>query len=316
MRNKIILTIGVSCSGKTTWAKQQMLENNKLYYVSRDEERLSTFGEYGMGNQKEENTITLICQNKIDCLLTLGDVIVDNTNLDMKYIQHYLDKYSNVEFKVFPLIDKPTFVERNNERFNKTGKLIPEKVFFKQCKQYNSLDASLLMNKVSKSNKKRDIRIKGMTANRIRQTTTPLPDCIICDLDGTLSLMNGRSPFSGKDCGSDLVHDPVESILDLVGGSTYTRTQIILMSGRNSDKGGREATEKWLSDNGITYDKLHMRKEGDTRSDVIIKREMYKEHIEGKYNVLFCLDDRPCVIRLWSSLGLPVFDVNPMSGEF
>lgn len=151
-----------------------------------------------------------------------------------------------------------------------------------------------------------------------------LPNCIICDLDGTLSLMNGRSPFEGKDCGSDLLHVPVAILLDMIVTNNMTcddyvsgkQASIILMSGRNSDKGGREATENWLSDNGVNYDELHMRKESDRRSDTIIKKEMYEEHIKGKYNVLFCLDDRPSVIRLWESLGLTVFDVHPSSGEF
>ena len=52
----LYVTIGVPCSGKTTWAKKQ-----GIAMVSRDTERLSIFGEYRMGNRKEEQkTIEMV----------------------------------------------------------------------------------------------------------------------------------------------------------------------------------------------------------------------------------------------------------------
>jgi hypothetical protein len=52
-----------------------------------------------------------------------------------------------------------------------------------------------------------------------------------------------------------------------------------------------------------------MREKGDNRSDEIIKKEFFDAHIVGKYNVSFVCDDRNRVVRLWHSLGLPVFNV-------
>lgn len=54
---------------------------------------------------------------------------------------------------------------------------------------------------------------------------------------------------------------------------------------------------------------LFMRRTGDTRKDNIIKREIFNEHIRGKYNVLFVLDDRSRVVREWRAMGLTVFQV-------
>lgn len=47
-----------------------------------------------------------------------------------------------------------------------------------------------------------------------------------------------------------------------------------------------------------------MRKDGDTRRDSIVKRELFEEHVKGKFNVVAILDDRPQVIReCWRELG-------------
>ena len=49
---------------------------------------------------------------------------------------------------------------------------------------------------------------------------------------------------------------------------------------------------------------LFMRPEGDMRRDSVVKRELYEQHIKGKYNVLAIFDDRPQVIReCWQELG-------------
>jgi hypothetical protein len=47
-----------------------------------------------------------------------------------------------------------------------------------------------------------------------------------------------------------------------------------------------------------------MRRSGDNRCDSIVKEEIYREHIEGKYNVLAVFDDRDRVVDMWRRLGL------------
>lgn len=134
-----------------------------------------------------------------------------------------------------------------------------------------------------------------------------LPCCIIVDLDGTLSLMRDRSPYDGGACATDEVNLSIKSVMDRYFDDLGT--EIIIFSGRNSDKGGKEATEKWLFDNHIPYDQLHMRKEGDMRADTKVKKEMFDEHIEGRYRVLFCLDDRNCMVDMYREMGLDCFQV-------
>jgi len=53
-----------------------------------------------------------------------------------------------------------------------------------------------------------------------------------------------------------------------------------------------------------------MRKEDDMRKDAIIKRELFDNFIEGKYQIEFVLDDRNQVVDLWrNELKLSCFQV-------
>ena len=137
-----------------------------------------------------------------------------------------------------------------------------------------------------------------------------LEDCVICDIDGTLAIMN-RHPFDWKNVDKDYLN-PVVS-LHLQEHKEKER-RIILMSGR--DNSSRELTEKWLKDNAVPYDELHMRGDlykgggDDYRKDSIVKEELYNEYVKGKYNVIVVYDDRSSVVDLWRSLGLDCFQVN------
>lgn len=46
-----------------------------------------------------------------------------------------------------------------------------------------------------------------------RDQDPSLPIAIICDLDGTLALLNGRSPFDASKCNQDLPNIPVVNMV-------------------------------------------------------------------------------------------------------
>ncbi|MBW4487950.1 MAG: hypothetical protein KME12_09180 [Trichocoleus desertorum ATA4-8-CV12] len=64
---------------------------------------------------------------------------------------------------------------------------------------------------------------------------------------------------------------------------------ILLVSGQPADY--NLETEAWLADHEVEYDALWMRSTEDSRPDFIVKKEIYKECIQGQYNVFFVLDD-------------------------
>lgn len=141
--------------------------------------------------------------------------------------------------------------------------------------------------------------------NEYREQNTALPKAIICDLDGTLSLIHNRSPFDGSKCEQDLPNAPIVSLVKNYQKLGY---KILLLSGR--DGRYQEETERWLHKYEVIYDALWMRQPKDNRKDAIIKEEIYRREIENKYFVEFILDDRNQVVDLWrKELKLPCLQV-------
>lgn len=130
---------------------------------------------------------------------------------------------------------------------------------------------------------------------------------VIFDIDGTLAKMNDRSPFDWSRVGEDKPKIPIINILKMFTCccSSY---EIFLFSGR--DEVCREITENWLYENGIEFKQLFMRSKGDIRKDAIVKKELFNNHIKGKYEVLAVFDDRQQVVDMWrNELGLTCLQV-------
>ncbi len=120
--------------------------------------------------------------------------------------------------------------------------------------------------------------------------------------------MGDRSPYDWSKVGIDKANEAVVLI------NRSVQSWKIVLSGRDSSC--KKETEKWLAENGIDYDFIYMRPEGDTRKDVEVKEELYNNHIKGQYNVLGVFDDRLQVCRLWHKLGLPLFRVGDPDADF
>lgn len=132
---------------------------------------------------------------------------------------------------------------------------------------------------------------------------------IICDLDGTLALIDHRDPYDASKCEEDALNNPIGNIIEVYTHQRLYDIAIIFVSGREDKY--KPQTERWLKKHNITsYDGLFMRKTGDFRKDTVIKKEIYTKHIEGKYDVLFVLDDRDQVVEMWRrELGLTCLQV-------
>lgn len=89
--------------------------------------------------------------------------------------------------------------------------------------------------------------------------------------------------------------------------------KVVIVTGR--EEKFRDITEKWLERHLGNYDRLHMRRDGDFRSDVIVKRELFESQIQSAYEVQFVVDDRDRVVEMWRhELGLVCFQVG--DGDF
>lgn len=141
------------------------------------------------------------------------------------------------------------------------------------------------------------------------------PRAIIVDIDGTVADMDkknplARGPYDWDRVGEDL---PVETIISLVHIFNIQGYKIVFVSGRMEQ--ARKATTQWLvRHTGLTGVPLFMRDDGDMRSDTVVKRELYDNHIEPYYHVDYVLDDRNKVVAMWRGLGLSVLQV--ADGDF
>lgn len=139
---------------------------------------------------------------------------------------------------------------------------------------------------------------------------------MIVDIDGTIARNNSGRPWYGQGYEARLHEDDVDQTVGrvvnaLLGGGLVDH--VLFVSGRTEV--GREATTRWLYDHtmftvGHGEASLFMRRDGDYRPDHVIKREIYDEHIRDAYDVFLALDDRPEMIDLWRSLGIPAWQVN------
>lgn len=128
------------------------------------------------------------------------------------------------------------------------------------------------------------------------------------DLDGTTYHMNDKR--GAYDHNVD-VDDPDPVIQEMVRVFSHFFVPIA-MSGRV--EATRERTEFSLNRDGVPYDHLFMRADGDMRADNIVKAELFDTHVRDNYDVKFVLDDRQQVVDMWRAMGLKCVQVEP--GDF
>lgn len=295
-KSKAIITVGIPASGKSTFASNLIEFDDSYIEVNRDWTRHNivcpgTNNSTYKFTKERERQVTAECDNLIMFAAEHGrNLIISNTNLNVHHRESLIDLLDSldydVEVKLFP-ISYEEAVKRDNAREHGVGHNIIYKMWLQYVKQFELP--------------------KGYTLGN-----THLPKAIICDIDGTLAHMNGkRSPYDWVDVGEDSCDPIVKGIVNRFynGG-----TDIIIVSGR-SDICQNE-TVKWLHENCVEYTHLFMREDGDNRKDTEVKKEIYFEEIYDKFNVVRVLDDRPCVVRLWNSLGLNVISFADQNKEF
>jgi predicted kinase len=283
---KVIMMRGLPGSGKSTYAKQLVAEAPNMYKrINRDDLRaMFDNSHWSKGN---ENFVKKIRDVLIIKALEEGKhVIVDDTNLS-----------STNETRVRQL------VQEFNKNHNDT---VQVEVIEMQTSLQECIARDAKRPKPVGAKRIRDMHRQFYAVQTLLEQNADLPKGIICDLDGTLALMNGRNPFDAAKCEEDILNKPVAKVLKTFQDLGY---KILLLSGRKEEH--KPQTINWLAQNNITYDLLELRKTPDNRADTIVKKELFYEHIDGKYFVEFVLDDRDQVVDLWrNDLGLTCFQVN------
>lgn len=296
---KITILIGIPASGKSTWSKDYIRNNADTVRVNRDDFRLMLKSAQMTEPKIEDMITTLVDATITQSLLRKCNVLVDATNLKVGYIKSFIEKFkysADIDYRVFDIS-----LEKALERDTKREATVGEAVIKKLYKDYKILMDSFDFQPVTKTDR------KHLTPN----FESKLEDAVIFDIDGTLALMGKRGPFDWLSTYKDDVNQIVAEHLEF---HISKGRKVFILTGR--DEVCREVTEDWLDLHELDYDELYMRPKDDYRKDTIIKKEIYKREIEGKFNILAVYEDRISVSKQWNDMGLFVFNVNQHLIEF
>ena len=277
---------GLPGSGKSTYAKQLVADAPNTYKrINRDDLRaMFDNGHWSQGNEKFVKKIRDVLI--IKALEEGKHVIVDDTNLS-----------PTNETRVRQLVQE--FNKNHNDTVQVEVKEMEtslQECIARDAKRQKPVGAKRI----------RDMHRQFYAVSHLTEQNPALPKAIICDLDGTLALMNGRNPFDAARCEEDVLNVPVAKVVKTFQDLGY---QVLLLSGRKEEH--KTQTINWLATHNITYDLLELRKTADNRPDTVVKKELFYTHISDKYYIEFVLDDRDQVVELWrSELGLTCFQVN------
>lgn len=131
---------------------------------------------------------------------------------------------------------------------------------------------------------------------------------LIVDLDGTLCNVDHRRPLvtngnnNWKNFFEQMTNDtPNEWCVEIC--NRFYPMEILFITGRPDSY--RQITDEWLGRYHFFEPALlYMRARKDFRADHIVKKEIYEKHIQSKYEILFVVDDRASVVKMWRELGL------------
>lgn len=197
---KAIITIGVSASGKTTWATEFVKENPEYFIVCRDDLRKEYYEKthsnekfsWKVWNMKWEKKITAMFWDSIGRHAEAGmNIIIADANLNkdrLKNLKSSLEElgYSDIEIKEFPISFEEA-CKKDALRENGVG----FQVIAKQFEQLNK------------------IKKQQYVQNDLNEYA------VIVDIDGTIADNSHRSNFDYNNVKKD---KPIDEIIDLVLG--------------------------------------------------------------------------------------------------
>lgn len=305
-RPRVVFTVGLPGSGKSTWARE---------YVARSEERVKRLNlddlratltgaaeHQRWSKESEAAALDVLLQAYRSLVLAGYDVVVDNTHVHPRIPRLVRAEFGDqADYLVQSFLDVPLEVclERNAAR----EKRVPDEVVQRMAR-----DAEKLVGKFGGWElPELEAELNRSDGIEVYVPNPTKPAAILVDIDGTLALHGSRNPYDT----SRYAEDTLEDRLTALTNRLYTHddtVKVIVMSGR--DSAFRQVTEDWLDANGVWFDELHMRTEGDKRRDDAVKLDLFNEHVRDRFNVLASFDDRDRVVHFWRRLGLLVCQVN------
>ena len=147
---QVILCRGIQCSGKTTWAKQWVLEDSEHRVRFNNDDIRNMLGKYWVPSR--EGLVKNLKDTFLWSSMSHGfDIVIDNMNLNPKELEYYnkvLDNWNNPKGIVFDSVRPKYDIEIKNfftpledciERDSKRPNPIGEKVIRDTYERYKGI---------------------------------------------------------------------------------------------------------------------------------------------------------------------------------
>lgn len=300
MKKKPVITMvsGLSASGKTTMARQ----SSNLRFNLDDIRRNLGMTSHDKWSKSQESVAVEMLMSGIEAAVEAGhDVVTDNTFLYAR-IPNMLRKRigGRATFSTFRM---DTTLEECIRRDALRPDSVGEAVIRRQAQSKWRLTNEYM----------------NVWPNVIPVTyQEDLPWVFIVDMDGTFALnTSGRDIYDASRCDEDTPDLTVQTIVNALHHYDMPDGEVVqpfFLSGREEVVFNQ--TVGFIRQYSYVGDPLiAMRKEGDKRPDFVVKYDLFNEHIRGKYNVIFAVDDRNSIVRLWREMGIRTLSCTG-NGEF
>jgi predicted kinase len=315
---RVIFTVGVSASGKSTWTESFIKSNPGFIEINRDNTRKAIYKEktgetftWAAWKPKWEKEVNEIQDFQIaSAIRNQTSIIISDTNLNIKKLSAKIEMFESngydVDLLPFP-ISFDEAVQRDTDRLNGVGAFVIRKQWKDWVEFSNNTELSQHL-----------IGSAGMFPQHYHTLTKT--DCLVFDIDGTIAHMNNRSPFDWGAVRND-TPDPIMVFL-ISSWLIQNSNKVVFLSGRDSVC--QQETMAWISKhfNNVRFGVacpnaiLLMRPEGSTEKDTSVKKDLLLRHVDSVYNVLAVFDDRPSVVRMWHDMGLKVWSTGDQLVQF
>lgn len=300
----VYVTRGLPGSGKSTWASRFVADSPNHYRLNMDSYRAMLGFENGSDlwtKEKEAVAFDLMLTSLVTMVRAGHNVVIDNCHIRLDWLKKY-KKALALEDVTFYVRDF-TYVSAESCIWNDSFREGPAQV---------GADVIKKMNRTLLDQERKGFTLTNEWMNDLKisvrkyEGTPGKPKAILVDLDGTLYEMGDRSPYAFYAVYKDTIKPMTHEAIKLFAAAGYA---IVLASGR--DGLYRDHTVTTLKRDKVFYDDLFMRPPHDTRSDGIVKPEMFWEHIAPNYDVELALDDRNMVVDVYRLMGLTTWQVAP-----
>lgn len=301
---KVLGLVGIPGSGKTTKRKSLLDSNPNVWAVSRDDLRISMFGENYKHSKEKEKAVSARKEELALGIAVNPDaevLIIDETHCAERGRNHTLSivekikEFRGVDFEWF-VIEDSFNVDKCHKRNTSRERSVPYTVI-----------ESMFIGFIDFIRSEPGLCPEWLPTKEATDKCY-IKNLMICDVDGTIANHEGiRGHFDWDKVDQDL---PIRSVINTVEAYVHTHaSDVFVFSGR--DEVCKDLTIAWCDKHlPVSVDRYDLREQGSMEPDFEVKMRMLKNNCvnEGVMPAII-FDDRQQVCRYWRAMGIQTFQV-------